>query len=115
MRTLVLVAVTTATFAFGLASCRVDSTNVVPLEHPNYHAPALVAPHQPGKTMRGFQSEQELAKYLHELVEKQKRNRDGKFGYELSGGAVLEKSESLSVPADKQSSANEDSVTNVQE
>ena len=100
MRVSFLVATSAVLITMGLSGCATGSGNSFP---PQAGAGELPAP---GKTMRAFRSEQELARYFRELAEQQKQRRRLHLMLPLLARAPNSKS----AFADEQ----KDSVTNVQ-
>lgn len=107
MKKLLVTAITLVFTAIGLAGCADDSAE-------NFLPPPVRTPDPPpSKAMRAFGSEQELATYLHELAEKQKRVR-GMMAYSLAlSRPASPAAKSASAGADASADA-EESVTNLQ-
>ena len=104
MKTLLILALATATTTLGLIACAPDPANAVP---PVVAAPAI----QVKKTMPAFKSEEELAQYLRALAEKQKRQVRREAQLNASVASVAD-----AAPKAGTTSSNfaTDSVTNVQ-
>ena len=100
MKTLLILALATATTTFGLLACAPDPTSAIP--------PVVAASStQVKKTMQAFKSEAELAQYLRALAEKQRqlaRRRDSMYAASSVANAAPE----------AKTMAAEESVTNVQ-
>ena len=67
MKTLLILALTTAITTLGLIACSPDPTDAIP--------PVAAAGVQVKKTMQAFKSEEELKQYLRVLAEKQRREQ----------------------------------------
>jgi hypothetical protein len=104
MKSLLLISIQTTLFISAFSGCAgVTGDGVPPVQAGGW-------PNSAGKTMRPFRSDQELAAYLKELAEKQKRGL-GRSKGENSG--ALSVASSPAAMADMAKSADE-SVTNVQ-
>jgi uncharacterized secreted protein with C-terminal beta-propeller domain len=84
-------------------------------------APAMQIPPVTGqgptavkKTMQAFGSEQELARYLRKLAEKQKSRGRVNMAYDSAAATPAEPPASVAKSADAKSGKDEESVTNVQ-
>src|SRR5918996_4757305 len=102
MKTLSILALTTAITAFTLIACAPDPTDAVP--------PVAAAGIQVKKTMQAFKSEEELKQYLQALAEKHKPK--AKRAAEVNATAATLADAAPAAEAAKNIAT--DSVTNVQ-
>ena len=90
----------------GLLACASAPTETIP--------PASAAAAKPKKTMRAFGSEQELARYLRQLAERQKRRMRSEAQGSLDSMVAAEPAQPLAKAANKADGAESESVTNTQ-
>lgn len=109
------VAIRTALIVFGVAGCAGRAGNNFGSQPTSDWATAS-RNSAPKKTMRAFRSEQELAGYLREVAEKQRRDhrRLDVYSYSMAPSPVPAQAPVMGKTAATGEAASEDSVTNVQ-
>ena len=90
----------------GLLACASAPTETVP--------PASAAGAKPKKTMRAFGSEQELARYIRQLAERQKRRMRSEAQGTMDSMVAADPAQPLAKSANKADAAESESVTNTQ-
>lgn len=108
MKTFFLITITTGLLIAAMAACAEAPAGSIPSQYTNGWMPPAK------KTMRPFRSEQELASYLRELAEKQKRERRAMLNAESNAPSSMAGVAKESSAASKSGAKDDESVTNVQ-